>query len=31
MHIHIKCKLVTIMYFIFDLVCVSINHQKGGD
>jgi hypothetical protein len=24
-------KLVTISYFIFALVCVGINHQKGGD
>jgi hypothetical protein len=26
-----NCKLVTILYFIFALVCVGINHQKGGD
>jgi hypothetical protein len=26
-----KCKLVTILYFMFALVCVGINHQKGGD
>jgi hypothetical protein len=26
-----KCKLVTFLYFVFDLVCVGINHQKGGD
>jgi hypothetical protein len=26
-----NCKLVTISYFIFALVCVGINHQKGGD
>jgi hypothetical protein len=25
------CKLVTFLYFVFDLVCVGINHQKGGD
>jgi hypothetical protein len=24
-----KCKLVTFLYFIFALVCVGINHQKG--
>jgi hypothetical protein len=26
-----KCKLVTILHFIFALVSVGINHQKGGD
>jgi hypothetical protein len=26
-----NCKLVTILYFMFALVCVGINHQKGGD
>jgi hypothetical protein len=31
MHIHHKCKLVTFLHFIFALVCVGINHQKGGD
>jgi hypothetical protein len=25
------CKLVQIYTFIFALVCVGINHQKGGD
>jgi hypothetical protein len=25
----LNCKLVTIMHFIFALVCVGINHQKG--
>jgi hypothetical protein len=25
------CKLVTVLHFIFALVCVGINHQKGGD
>jgi hypothetical protein len=24
-----NCKLVTISYFLFALVCVGINHQKG--
>jgi hypothetical protein len=24
-----KCKLATFLYFIFALVCVAINHQKG--
>jgi hypothetical protein len=24
-----NCKLVTILYIIFALVCVGINHQKG--
>jgi hypothetical protein len=24
-----NCKLATISYFIFALVCVGINHQKG--
>jgi hypothetical protein len=27
---HSKCKLVTFLHFIFALVCVGINHQKGG-
>jgi hypothetical protein len=31
MHIHQYCKLVTFPHFIFALVCVGINHQKGGD
>jgi hypothetical protein len=26
-----KCNLVTFLHFIFALVCVGINHQKGGD
>jgi hypothetical protein len=26
-----KYKLVTFLHFIFALVCVGINHQKGGD
>jgi hypothetical protein len=26
-----KCKLVTFLHFIFALVDVGINHQKGGD
>jgi hypothetical protein len=25
------CKLVQFCTFIFALVCVGINHQKGGD
>jgi hypothetical protein len=25
------CKLFTFLHFIFALVCVGINHQKGGD
>jgi hypothetical protein len=29
MHIYLNCKLVTFLHFIFDLVCVGINHQKG--
>jgi hypothetical protein len=28
---HSKCKLVTFLHFIFALVFVGINHQKGGD
>jgi hypothetical protein len=24
-------KLVTFLHFVFALVCVAINHQKGGD
>jgi hypothetical protein len=31
MHIHHKYKLVIFLHFIFALVCVGINHQKGGD
>jgi hypothetical protein len=31
MHIHQICKLVTFLLFIFALVCVGINHQKGRD
>jgi hypothetical protein len=27
----INYKLVTILHFIFTLVCVGINHHKGGD
>jgi hypothetical protein len=26
-----KCKLATFLYFVFALVWVGINHQKGGD
>jgi hypothetical protein len=26
-----KCKLVTLLHFVFALVCVGINHQKWGD
>jgi hypothetical protein len=26
-----KCKLATFLYCIVALVCVGINHQKGGD
>jgi hypothetical protein len=26
-----NCELVKILYFRFALVCVGINHQKGGD
>jgi hypothetical protein len=26
-----KCKLVTFLHFVFALVCVGMNHQKGGD
>jgi hypothetical protein len=29
MHIYLNCKLVTFLHFIFALVCVGINHQKG--
>jgi hypothetical protein len=29
MHIYLNCKLVTFLYFIFALVSVGINHQKG--
>jgi hypothetical protein len=25
-----KCKLITFLHFVFALVCVDINHQKGG-
>jgi hypothetical protein len=28
MHVNHNCKLVTVLHFIFALVCVSINHQK---
>jgi hypothetical protein len=31
MHIYQNYKLVTFLHFIFALVCVGINHQKGGD
>jgi hypothetical protein len=31
MHIYLNCKLVKFLLFIFALVCVGINHQKGGD
>jgi hypothetical protein len=31
MHIHHKCKLVTLLHFTIALICVDINHQKGGD
>jgi hypothetical protein len=31
MHNHHKYKLVTFLHLIFALVCVGINHQKGGD
>jgi hypothetical protein len=31
MHINQNSKLVTILHFIFALVCVGINHQKGRD
>jgi hypothetical protein len=31
MHICHICKLVTFLHFIFALVCVGINPQKGGD
>jgi hypothetical protein len=30
MHIYHNCKLVTFIHFTFALVCVGINHQKGG-
>jgi hypothetical protein len=26
-----NCKLVAFLHFIFALVCVGINHQKGED
>jgi hypothetical protein len=29
MHIYLNCKLVTLLHFIFALVSVGINHQKG--
>jgi hypothetical protein len=29
MHIYLHCKLVTFLHFIFSLVSVGINHQKG--
>jgi hypothetical protein len=25
----VKCKLVTLLHFVFALICVGINHQKG--
>jgi hypothetical protein len=31
MHNHINYKLVTFLHSSFALVCVGINHQKGGD
>jgi hypothetical protein len=31
MHIYLNCKLVKFLLFIFSLVSVGINHQKGGD
>jgi hypothetical protein len=31
MHICQNAKLVTFIHFVFALVCVGINHQKGGD
>jgi hypothetical protein len=31
MHICQNYKLVTFLHFVFALVCVGINHQKGGD
>jgi hypothetical protein len=31
MHIYLSYKLVTFLHFIFALVCVGINRQKGGD
>jgi hypothetical protein len=31
MHIHLNYKLVTFLHSLFALVCVGINHQKGGD
>jgi hypothetical protein len=31
MHTYKNCKLVTFSHFIFALICVGINHQKGGD
>jgi hypothetical protein len=31
MHIYLNYKLVTFLHFIFALVSVGINHQKGGD
>jgi hypothetical protein len=30
LHDHINCKLVTFLHLLFALVCVGINHQKGG-
>jgi hypothetical protein len=29
MHICQICKLATFLHFVFALVCVGINHQKG--
>jgi hypothetical protein len=31
MHIYLNCKLVTFVHFIFALVSIGINLQKGGD
>jgi hypothetical protein len=31
MHTCQKCKPATFLHFIFALVCVGINHQKGRD
>jgi hypothetical protein len=31
MHICHIVKLITFLHIIFALVCVGINHQKGGD
>jgi hypothetical protein len=29
MHLYQNCKLDTFLLFIFGLVCVGMNHQKG--